>query len=159
MALAEEDLEQIIGSAKVDEYSSDDGSSTRNAEVIEGVLAQAEDLAMSYLLKGWTRDQVRVLIEEDSGLRVQIAWVAAELLTERRSEFLNDEGHGRYWAQYERALEYFDRLAKTKGHTVGAAKAGDSALRGGTVTPKAPPTTAAFVFGASKSNPGGSGGF
>lgn len=159
MALSEDDLDQIIGPAKVTEYSNDDGSSVRNDQVIEGVLAQAEDLAMSYLLKGWPRDAAQKLIDNDAGLRVQIAWVAAELLTERRSEFLNDEGHGRYWAQYERALEYFDRLAKAKGHTVGAAVAGESALRGGTVTPKAPQSTAAFVFAANKSNPGGGGGF
>lgn len=159
MPLGEQDLEQIIGAAKVDEYGSNKGHGKRDDQVIENVLAQAEDLSMSYLLKGWTREQARLMIEEDQGLRVQIAWVAAELLTERRSEFLNAEGHGRYWAQYERAIDYFDRLAKTKARSVGESKAGQNSLRGGTVTPKAPPNTAAFVFASSKGNPGGSGGF
>lgn len=157
--IGEEDLEQLIGAAKVDQYGTDDGTAERNDGIIEECCSQAEDLCSSYLLKGWSREQIRQLIDNDKGLRVQVAWVACELLSERRTEFLNAEGHGAYWTQYERAIEYFDRLAKAKGHSVGEVTAGQSALRGGTVNPRKQAGEPTFVFAVSKNNPNGSGGF
>jgi hypothetical protein len=157
--LTDADLVQLIGAAKVDELSDDNGDGIRDDGVVEGVLAQAEDFGASFLLKGWSREQIDELIRADASLRTQFAWIACEMLSERRPQFLAADGKGAYWAQYERAQAYLTRLSKAKGHSVGEATAGASAQRGGRINPPRDALEPTHTFAPSKNNPRGSGGF
>lgn len=159
MALVDTDLELLIGSGKVDELSDDNHDGRRDPLVVEGVMAQAEDFAASYLLKGWSREQIGTMIVEDASLKTQVAWIACEMLAERRPQFLGVDGKGAYWAQYDRAVKYLERLARSRGHSVAEATAGSSAQRGGRVYPLRDANQPSFVFAPSRNNPRGSGGF
>lgn len=159
MGLLAEDVERIVGRDTVVQLTDDANDGTRDDEVLEPIIQQAEDIARSYLLRGFSADQIETLLTADQALRVQVAWVVAELLSERRSAFLGADGKGRYWAQYERALDYFDRVSKAKNFSVGELQTGQNALRGGSVQPQRQPGTPTFTFGPSSNNPYGSGGF
>lgn len=157
------DLERIIGAAQVDRLADDDGDGLRDAAIVDEICQQAEDLARSYLLKSYGDEQIDKMLASDGtgdrAVRVQMTWIAAELLAERRHEFLNAEGKGNYWLQYERAVKYLERIGKGQGHSVAQPTAGASARQGGTVSPTLPADVPPLTFATSKNNPFGSGGF
>jgi hypothetical protein len=130
-----EDLEMITDKETVDKLFTDKNTAMRDMVMLEDVLQQAETIAESQLLRSWTQAQIVTLARGDKGLRGQGAWLAMEFATERRHEFISAEGHGRYWAQYERSMAYFKELSKSQSHSRGEAQAGKGSNAGGAVRP------------------------
>jgi len=154
------DLEELIGSAEVDRLFDDDGDGIRDSSKLNSVLAQAEAIALSRMLRGWTRTQVVTLAQNDPAFTAMVAWVACELAAERRGDFLSSDGWGRYRAQYDRAIQYFEALSKSQIHSKGEGAAGTNKQTGGRLQPRlsngdpVPP-----IFGPNKNSPFGPGGF
>lgn len=153
-----EDLECVVDRATVDRLFNDDNSGFRDMVLIEQVIQGAEAMAESKLLRSWTREQIFELATHDAALRHQAAWIAMEMATERRQEFIAADGKGRYWAQYERAIAYFDALSKSKDHSRGETRAGQGANAGGERRPTLRADEAPFIFAPDK-NGVGQGGF
>jgi hypothetical protein len=152
------DLEACTSVETVDRLFHDDNSGVRNMLLMESVMREAEALADSRMLRGWTEDQITTLALNDSGFRCFVAWVALELATERRAEFISTDGKGRYWAQYERSIDHFVRLSKSKIHSKGERVAGTNANTGGRARPQLRNGQSRFVF-ADEPDGTGHGGF
>lgn len=159
------DLEERVGATTVAHLFDDDGDGTiasgsQDETTLNSVMAEAEALALSRMLRGYTEAQVVTLAGDDPSFTAQVAWVALELASERRSEFIAADGKGRYWTQYERAVDFFDRLSKSRIHSKGEAAAGGSSNTGGNVSPKkSDGTKKTFVFASDTDAPTGRGGF
>ena len=165
--LAREDLDQKIGATTVTRYIDDNGNAVVDAgpgseeAFLDQFMDEAEATAVSHMMSaGYDEAGVTTIAENDPAFKGQVAWIACELLAERRTEFSNDEGWGPYKVQYERAITYLEKLAKGRRRTKGEAQAGANAQVGGNVSPRPPSgTSAQFTFAPNKQNPGGSGGF
>lgn len=114
----------------------------------------AEDHALSYLLGNWSEDEVSVIGRTDYTFRQHVAFVALEIASEQKTAFAGQDGKGRFWAQYERANEYFDRMKKNKAKTTASTKgAGAGAQSGGEISPRLEPATAPrFTFVPDRNN-------
>lgn len=154
------DLEEHIGAAEVDRLFDDDGDGLREDAKVDATMAEAEAIALSRMLRGWTEEQVIILAANDPAFTGQVAWIACELATERRPQFTAADGWGRFRAQYERAIQYLDALSKSQTHSKGERVAGKNQQTGGKLAPRMtdgtliPPT-----FGPSAAFPLGKGGF
>lgn len=153
------DLDARTGAAKIDELFCDDGSGIRNSVTVNTILVEAEDFAATRMLKAWTIDQINQMAATDETFKAQVAWVAIELASERRSEFLAEDGKGRYWMQYMRAKEHFDALAKSKIASAAETTVGRSKQAGGSLSPTVTPPMPRFTWAPDKFNPSGHGGF
>lgn len=161
------DLYSRVGQTRIDSYFDDsyNGSLTEENDQVVEVLRTAEGLAYSRLMRAWPGNPadigsgVRVLIENDTMLKVMISWIAVELAAERKTEFVDAQGNGPYKAMYDRALGYLDNLAKGLVSSPGQAVAGQNQQSGGYVTPEYAGVGTTFVFAASRDRPGGPGGF
>jgi len=152
-----EDLEAVVDVATVDRLFNDANTGFRDMRLIEAVIQGAEAMAESKLLRSWTRDQIATMALADVALRQQAAWIAMEMASERRQEFIAADGKGRYWAQYERSISYFDGLSKSKDHSRGEEQA-RSANTGGARMPALAPQEDPFIFAPGR-NGRGPGGF
>lgn len=157
-------LKHLVGSKKVEQLFDDDLSSSIDAgfetDAVTTILDMAESVASSKLLRRYTsNDQIVALANADSGFITHVAYIALELASERRSEFLSNDGKGEYWVQYERAVTYLDDLSKSKIRSVGESEAGTGARVGGTVKPQLQTGTPRFVFAPDDDFPTGHGGF
>lgn len=157
--LSSADLDARAGAARVDLLFDDDGDSQRDPDVLNAIMCEAEDFAASRMLKSWNRAAITTLAAQDITFRGHVAWVALELASERRAEWLAEDGKGRYWAQYLRAKEHFDMLAKSQISSQGEVKAGANAQSGGTLGPTNDPNRATFTFAPDARAPRGHGGF
>jgi hypothetical protein len=157
--LTSADLDARAGAARVDLLFDDDGDSQRDPEVMNAIMCEAEDFAASRMLKSWNRTAIATLAAQDITFRGHVAWVALELASERRAEWLAEDGKGRYWAQYLRAKEHFDMLAKSQISSQGEVQAGANAQSGGKLGPTNNPSISTFVFAADRNAPRGHGGF
>jgi hypothetical protein len=159
--LTPQDLENVGGGAGViDQLFDFNGDGLRDPIPLLEILCAAEDHMASYLLKGWpTREQVNVIGQTDRLARRHAAYVALELACEQRGQFLAADGKGRYWAQYERANDYFDRLARTALHTNAQSRVSPGAQDGGAVNPRVSSCEPRFIFAPDKRSPRGHGGF
>jgi hypothetical protein len=154
------DLDARIGAAKVDQLFDDDGDSHRDALVVNTILVEAEDFAAARMLKGgWSQDGVEQFAAHDETYRSMVAWVAIELATERRPEFVAEDGKGRYWAQYIRAKEHFDAISKSKLRSPAEGTVGANKQGGGSLSPMVNPPRPSFVWAPDRHNPNGRGGF
>lgn len=153
------DLDARIGARKVDELFDDDGDMVRDAVTVNTLLVEAEDFAASRMLKGWNIEQINLMAAKDEAFRAQVAWVAIEMASERRSEFLAEDGKGRYWAQYTRAKEYFDAIAKGQVASAAEVTVGTNKQTGGGLSPTITPPASRFIFAPDRFNPTGHGGF
>ena len=152
------DLEACVSVETVDRLFHDDNSGVRNMILMEQVMREAEALADSRMLRGWSVDQITVLAQDDPGFVNFVAWVAMELASERRGEFISQDGKGRFWAQYERSIDHFDRLSKSKIHSKGEGRAGTNANTGGTAKPTLRTGQSRYTF-ADEPDGTGHGGF
>jgi hypothetical protein len=153
------DLDARIGATKVDELFCDDGSGVRDSVIVNTFLVEAEDFAATRMIRSWAPDQVAQMATYDETFKGQVAWVACELASERRHEFLDNEGKGRYWAQYMRAREHFDLLSKSRISSAAEATIGANKQSGGRLSPTITPPASRFLFAPDKNNPTGHGGF
>lgn len=152
-----EDLETVVDKSTIDRLFQNDNTGYRDMQLIESVIQGAETLAESRLLRSWSQEQIVSMASVDSALRQQAAWLALEMASERRQEFIAADGKGRYWAQYERAIDYFDSLSKSKSHSRGEAL-NPSANTGGARRPVLDANQDPFVFAPGR-NGRGPGGF
>jgi hypothetical protein len=160
--LTPKDLENVAGGAAViDQLFDFNGDGVRDSMPLIEILCAAEDHMASYLLKAWpVRDQIDEIGRTDRLARRHAAWVAMELAVEQRGQLLGSDGKGRYWAQYERANDYFDRLARSALHTNAQTRVGVGVQEGGAVNPQlSSPCEPRFIFAPDKRNPTGHGGF
>ena len=161
--LARADLEAKIGAVNVRRYADDAGVGSVDSAAqafLDTVMDEAEGEYFARMMKAYSRDGAVTLAQNDKVLRGHCAWVACELLTERRPEFVGADGWGAYRAQYERAMKHFELVAAAQKRSQGEATAGTNPHVGGNLQPSPPAATEdQFVFAPSKYNPGGSGGF
>lgn len=154
--LTQADLENAIGGgANLDRLFDDNGDGKRDPIPLARIMRAAEDHALSFLLRNWTEDEVTFIGVHDFTFRQHVAFVALELKAETKQGFSSADGKGRFWTQYERAEEHFERLAKNKAHTTAKSKgAGAGANSGGEVNPVLDPATAPrFTFVPDRRNP------
>lgn len=113
------DLERVVSRNVVDMLFQDTNSNVRDPIIVQEILLAAISLAETKLLRSWSREQIARLAFHDPAVRSHAAWIAIELATERKGEFISADGKGRYWAQYERGISFFDALSKSKDQSRG----------------------------------------
>jgi hypothetical protein len=105
-------------------------------EAYQDGMLEAEGVAYGYWLRSYTDKQTIIdLANADQVFKGMVAWVALELASERRVFAQAQDGKGEFWAQYERAIDYFDRLSKGRRRSAGEADVGVSGNVGGNVQP------------------------
>lgn len=157
-----QDLYNLVGPARVSQYFDDDlsGDLASENEPVQAILKAAEAEAYSRLMRHWSVEQVEALAGVDQGFRNHVAWVALEFASERRPAFHADDGKGAFWAQYERAIAFFEKLSKGRLRSKGEGTIGQGANTGGNLRPTSSAKTASsFVFAPSEKAPTGHGGF
>ena len=158
------DLDAKIGATRVTNLIDDSFNGTVDGDEIaflDTIMEEAEGLAIGWLLAaGYTEEATKLLADNDRALKGNIAWMACELLSERKTEFTSDDGWGAYRVQYERAEKYFEALSRGRRRSKGEKQAGANAQIGGQVTPSPPAGTARqHQFAPNKHSPNGRGGF
>jgi hypothetical protein len=113
------DLERVTSVDVIDRLFQDNNGGRRDAALLQSIILEAQALAESKLLRSWNQESIVKLAFHDPAVRMNAAWIALELATERRGEFIASDGKGRYWAQYERAMTFFDGLSKSKDQSRG----------------------------------------
>lgn len=159
--LAIEDLERAAGVDTVDQIFNDSTLGVRDAALLFTVMQAAESEAEAHMLRGYDQGQVANLASRDEVFRTHAAWVALEFATERRPEFIGEDGKGRYWAQYDRATRHFDLLSKSNTKSRGEEAQGGSGQNtntGGVRRPRLSPGQSAHIF-ADEGNGSKHGGF
>lgn len=158
------DLNARIGADRVAQLFDDDVSGSLESgetSVLTQVLEEAEGLAASYMMRAYpTTDQIKDLADADPAFKMNVAWIALELASERRPEMGADDGKGAFWAQQERAIKYLENLSKGRRRSRGEADAGTHAHRGGKLQPtESAGESTSFVFAPSEDAPTGHGGY
>lgn len=162
--LTQADLERRVTAERVLRMADDDGDGSLNGTEQANVTAamdEAESYALSTVSKaGYDMDSFALLANADPAIKQHVAWMAVEILSERRLEFTSSEGWGPYKAQFERAETYLKRFSQgRKRSPQGEAAAGKNKQVGGNRRPKRASGVADFVFAPSKNYPTGHGGF
>lgn len=162
------DLYARVGSKIVNGYFDDNnnGVVTDETSTVDAVLVAAEAELYSRLMHAWAGDPsevggtIQTLIANDPALKTHTSWIALQYAAERRPAFTSDTGEGPYKAQYDRAIAYFERIAKGTLRSMGEAEAGVSPQNRGNISPTPPSgTSTQFVFAPDKWSPTGRGGF
>lgn len=157
-----EDLYRIIGESRVRDFLDDDNTGNLSAHenaIVADILVAAEGEVDSYLMRSFGRDQITDLANADASLKRHAAWIALHFATERRSEFLGQEGAGAYGEQYKRAIAFCNNLSKGLKRSTGEGEAGKSKRLGGVVQPAKQTNESKFCFAPDRTHPSGHGGF
>ncbi len=156
-----EDLSLLAGADTITRLFDDTLSGSADDDTAAVIMANAEGTAKGYLLRAYNDNQMRDLGRNDPTFKMHVAWVAIEMASERRSEFVSEDGKGRYWQQYLRAITFFENLSKAKIRTPAESVIGPGANVGGATQPSKASLRGRkrFVFATDRDNPGGSGGF
>lgn len=153
------DLYVAVGSQRVRQLFDDDndGSLDDSMDVIDQTLAAAESECYARLMRAFgTKDAVKVVALADPAIRHHCVWIALELASERRPEFLQSDGRGAFAYQYDRAIAYFESIAKGKNKT----KPGTtSAQEAGNLNPPRVTDGVRFDFAPDRDHPTGRGGY
>jgi len=160
--LLQADLENIVGADRVLQLFDDDNTGTLGAselQVLANILEQAEGEVDSRMKLAYSTDAITTLAAGDIAFKRHAAWIAMEFASERRSEFAGEGGTGAYEKQYDRAIKFFEQLAKGRQRSKGEDTAGTGANVGGTLQPTLPTGSSRFVFAPDNDNPTGHGGF
>lgn len=127
------------------------------------VLLRAERMAETRMRRSYTHAQILGMAAIDDQFVGNVAWIAAELASERRTEFLAADGKGAYWVQYTRALQEIDMLSKANIRTVAEDTVGRLGNSGGNTTSRSlrrdDPVFAVAPGRGNHGNSGGQGGF
>lgn len=154
------ELDQCVGPAKVDQLFDDRAAGFRDPVLVSQALRRGEDYAMSSLLNAWDEAGATAVLQNDSLLRMHVAWIVLELAAERRGEFLGVDGKGPYWSQMQRADKYLDSIGRGRTGSVAESRgAGQNGQTGGSVSPRIDPPVSRFVFAPDRRNPTGHGGY
>ena len=156
------DLQAKVGNKVVLGFFSDSNAGALTAAellIVDDVMAQAENEAYSRLLRAYSKAQVILLANNDPALKGHIAWVALEFASERRQEFMSEDGSGAFWRQYDRAIKYFDAISKGAQRSAGESVAGTTEHIGGVIQPTVGTDESRFIFSPDKNNPTGHGSF
>jgi hypothetical protein len=156
------DLENLVGPTRVRQFFDDDidDSILDETSSTTAIMAAAEAEAAARLLRAFTTDQIVDLATTDRTIRSHVAWIALNFASERRPEFMGVDGQGAFEKQFERAINFFEAMAKGKMRSVGEETAGQNAQVGGTRQPELTSSDAPlYVFAPDVNNPTGHGGF
>lgn len=158
--MTSDELDQCVGPAKVDQLFDDQATGQRDRVLVSQALRRGEDYAISYLLNAWDEPAIVIALQNDSLLRMHVAWIVLELAAERRSEFCGVDGKGPYWSQMQRADKYLDSMSRGRTSSTAEAKgAGKNAQVGGRVNPRLSQGESRFVFAPDRRFPRGHGGY
>jgi len=160
------DLYSRVPSKTVRGYFDDAGQGTLNedSQIVQDVLMAAEGEFFSRALRSWpggaenAQSSLVKMIENDPTLKMHLSWVACELASERRPEFTDAQGFGAHRAQYDRAIAYFENIAKGILRSRAESITGPGANTGSPSFP-VDEVPGNFVFAPSKGSPFGHGGF
>lgn len=154
-----EDLQDLIGNDMLVRFFVDDGSGDL-ASPSDGwsrmgrVGKRAEADAAARLLRGWTSDQIVLLMQNDDALRTHVAWMALHYGSERKEAFQQDDGSGAYPSQYKRAIERLKLLSEARQQSPGEAVAGlNDHIGAGAVQPTVQSGGSRFAFAPTRDNP------
>lgn len=157
------DLSNQVGLNRVIQFFDDDGDGVvaDGDPNVDQILDQAEGQYYSRLLRAYGDKATLILLaNNDPIVKGHIIWIACELMSERKQEFVNAEGWGAYQAQYSRSITEINLLSKGAARSIGESVVGQGANTGGTLQPATNIGTGQqFVFLPSKGTPQGSGGF
>jgi len=156
------DLRAKVGNKVVLGFFSDSNAgalTVAELAVADDVMAQAENEAYSRLLRAYSKAQVILLAGNDPALKGHIAWVALEFASERRQEFMGEDGAGAFGKQYDRAIKYFDAISKGQQRSAGESVAGTTDQIGGQIQPQVQAGASRFIFSPDTNNPTGHGSF
>ena len=161
--LTQAELEKKVGAGTVRRMVDDAAAGVVDvggAAILEDALRNAEGTVYASLMRAYSPEAVVTLAQNDAVLMGHAAWIALELLSERRVEFTSAEGWGAYRVQYERATKHLELVSKGALRSKGEAQAGQNPHLGGTIQPSPPAATEdAFTFAPSRNRPSGGGGF
>jgi len=155
--LTEADLERAIGKQGISELFSDRGQSTpeERGEAIQEYLVLGERAAFAHLGANWKLiETVADVARNDPYLRIQAAYISAELKCMTKPGFISAEGTGRYAGQRKIAEEYFKALAKSYLRSSGEQAAGSGVNVGGDIQPPNVPNESRFVFAPTRAGKG-----
>lgn len=154
-----QDLANTVGQKSVDRIFDEDGDGRADDAIVSSAMAQADSTADSLLLTGFAQQQIDLLAQDDSLLRMHIAWLAMHYGARRKHEWRDDQGRAMYWQEYADAQAYLKALAKAAQRSSGEAQAGPNANVGGQLNRDRPLPAPAFIFAGTRDKPAGSGGF
>ncbi len=157
--MTSDELDQCVGALKVDQLFDDAAVGTRDQVLVSQALRRAEDYALGDLLDAWGEDACVLALQNDSVMRMHVAWICLELAAERRTEFLGVDGKGPFWAQMQRADKYMSQISKGRRSSTGESVAGRNAQVGGSISPTLTENQSRFTFAPDRRNPTGHGGY
>lgn len=129
-------LEQRIGADRVVELFDDDGDGLVAGEdlvTLETTLGAADDIVSGILLyKGWSPDGLEQVALDRQVIRCWTG-IAAQLASERKPEWLDENGEGRFHAFGVDGRSELGKLARGENRSVAEPTAGAPAAIGGWV--------------------------
>jgi hypothetical protein len=154
-----DDLYAKIGERRVEEMFDDNNDAdlgeSAEMEAYVTVMREAEGIAYSYMLRAYTDTETIIdLANADEVFKGMVAWIALELASERRVFVQAPDGKGEFWAQYERSIDYLNRLSKGRRRSKGEATAGTSGNVGGTLQPSVAAGASRFLIAPEKNADG-----
>lgn len=153
--VSDTDLKNRVGADTFVQLFDDDHDGIADSEPVSTVLADANKLVEAHLYrKGYTADQLKKLAQ-DSLLRRIAADIALGFAGERRVEWLDTAGKGRYDAMMVRGERRLKQIATAELRVPKEEKVGGHERMRGDLNKGDP----ALVFAASKADPKGPGGF
>ena len=152
--VARSDLDNRVTAATVDRIFDHNGDGVADNGPMNDAIAQASNMAQSILLNAFTEAQITQLATEDL-FKFHVSWLALELGGETRAEWLNEEGKGRYYVQFQRAEQYFKDLVAAHRRSTKEATAGKNPHAGGKLVTSEP----VYVFTPTPTDRKGPGGF
>jgi hypothetical protein len=152
------DIDAVMGPQKVDQLANDDGTGRVDSNLLNTIMAKAEQKTCSILLRAFTAQEIVAIMQQDQYSRSCSADIAAEFLTRRKADFSSDDGKGRYYTGYKEALEHFEKMSH--GRTETAAEV-VNAQQGGNARPPIQYPEQPYIFAPDTRfrGPGGRGGF
>jgi hypothetical protein len=150
--VTQEELENMIGRAKVIDLFDDDRDGALDAAELarlNGIIAEANDHTTGVLIKkGWENDQLDD-ISADRAVRRAACQLAAAYAGERKPEFADANGDFPFNAQGKRGKEYLRDFVKGEQRSRTEAQAGNNKSIGGRVSISTPSS----VFGRDPNDP------
>lgn len=105
------DLDNAIGSAKVTQLSDDNADGVADSDVVNTMIAKAEQRVVSILLRAYSLDEIVVIMTKDQFARSNTADIACEYLSRRKGDFASEDGKGRYYQAFKEASDHFEKLS------------------------------------------------
>lgn len=153
--IARADLNARFGAATVTRFADDIGDDSASDDNLDVVLEEATSIALGYLRRAWTTDQVSLLVTNDPAVKGALCDIAMGVLSRRRPEFIGPDGKSLYAAVQKAGEDRLDKMAKAELRPAGETTAGANPI----VRTTTNRDTTIFTFQGTKANPKAPGGF